>query len=314
MKAPDVCANTPVSFRNILFLTDFSPENHSALTHALTFARHFKANIFPATAAIPVSDRNDGPQSADSAKNAAIRRLSEMVCRTGLNYHPLAATDSVEKAVYLWSAEHNIDLIVMGTHGRRGFQRLQLGSIAETVFRHATCPVLTVGPFIRPKPILAGIRRVLFASDLSKASETAAALAVAIAQEYKAHLTLLHALPAAGSTPAGMMTDSLNARKRLLEFVPSSIAESRDVDFVVKEGDPAECILTEAREKDVDLIVLGLPLEKPFSMCFCNGVTYNVVSSATAPVLTVRTAGVEPAGVQATVGFAVAIPLPPRHG
>ena len=86
----------------------------------------------------------------------------------------------------------DVDLIVLGTHGRTGAEKLLLGSVAEEIFRRSPVPVLTIGPGVRSSTHNAGrFRRVLFATDLSPESLAAAPYAITLAQENQARLALL---------------------------------------------------------------------------------------------------------------------------
>ena len=96
--------------------------------------------------------------------------------------------------------EHEIDLIVLGTHGRTGVQKVLLGSSAEEVFRRARVPVVTIGPGVRNGAHSGGrFRCVLFATDFNAVSTVAGAYAVSLAQENQARLILLHILSKARS-------------------------------------------------------------------------------------------------------------------
>jgi nucleotide-binding universal stress UspA family protein len=89
--------------------------------------------------------------------------------------------------------ERDIDLVVLGTHGRTGARKLLMGSIAEKVFRHATCPVLTAGPNVSPNPEgKARFQPILFATDFGKESLEALPFALHLAEKGRAQLTMLH--------------------------------------------------------------------------------------------------------------------------
>lgn len=286
-------STTKIAFNSILFLTDFTKETTPALTTALALARHYDARFYPAHAVSPflptemeVSVMPDLIRQVEQQKR---NDLNALAMKTGLKYEPLTTTDSIEAAVPKWVSEHGIDLIVMGTHGRRGIQRLLLGSTAELIFRTAPCPVLTVGPAVAPQPEEGlKIKQILFATDLSKPTEYAAAYALSFAQEFGARVTFLHVLPPEKRTHAELSREAAIARNQLRELVPPEIGDQCDVEFVVAEGNPAERILGMAEEKAADLIVLGLPKDKQFSTHFRSGVTFEVVSSAKAAVLTMR--------------------------
>ena len=104
--------------------------------------------------------------------------------------------------------EKSIDLIVLGTHGRRGLKKLVLGSVAEQVFRRAPCPVLTVGPHTAQRGnAQASIATILFATDFSSGSHHALPYALSLARANHSHLILLHAVPPAMEmVPAGSIS------------------------------------------------------------------------------------------------------------
>src|SRR6516162_6794941 len=94
--------------------------------------------------------------------------------------------------------QKNVDLVVVGTHGRGTLEKLLLGSVAEQIFRHADCPVLTVGPHSRQEsPLENGreMRPFLFATDFSVHSVHALPHAVSFANHFKAKLCFLHVAP-----------------------------------------------------------------------------------------------------------------------
>ncbi len=136
---------TDIAFKNILFLTDFSEASESALAYALGFAKHFNAQLYPAHACDPVI-LTEGTTANIIDKIAENGRVQlETLARNNKIKGPvLFAQTSVETAFPKWIEEHGIDLVVVGTHGRRGLQRFLMGSTAEFIFRNATCPVLVV--------------------------------------------------------------------------------------------------------------------------------------------------------------------------
>jgi nucleotide-binding universal stress UspA family protein len=133
--------------RTILHPTDTSEDSQSAFRLACSLARDHGAelvvlHVYP-PAAVPEQDRPWwGPTAYDQRLWNDILRLRPLDPAVQVKYR-LAAGEPA--AVILeFAAELNCDLIVMGTHGRTGLRRLLLGSVAEEVLRHATCPVLTV--------------------------------------------------------------------------------------------------------------------------------------------------------------------------
>src|SRR5262249_34143948 len=186
-----------ISFKNILFLTDFSDASETALAYATGFARHFGAQIFPAHACDPVVlTETAAPIVLDEIEQDSQQRLLQLAKKNSITGTPLFVRGSVESAIPVWIKEHGIDLIVMGTHGRRGLKHFLLGSVAEAVFRSASCPVLTVGPHVTVRPYhdFKG-ERILFPTDLGPHAEFATQYALSVAQESRAHVTFMHIIP-----------------------------------------------------------------------------------------------------------------------
>jgi nucleotide-binding universal stress UspA family protein len=207
----------------------------------------------------------------------------------GVACQELVAQGAIETTVPAWTAEHGIDLIVTGTHGRKGVDRFFLGSTAETIFRTATCPVLTVGPNVKPSPNAEfTINKILFATSLTKESEPALSYALSFAQERNAKLTILHVVADDIEVhPDPRIAEEL-AWEKLRKLVPSEADLAHRPEFFVAEGDPSKKILDYAKREQPDLIILGLAKEKKTSTHFQRGIAYKVISSAPCAVLTIR--------------------------
>jgi nucleotide-binding universal stress UspA family protein len=92
-----------------------------------------------------------------------------------------------------YAKDNDVDLIVMGTHGRRGLGHLSLGSVAEEVVRMAPCSVLTIREREEPMPPEAA-KQLLVPVDFSEFSKRALASAKKVAAAYHARLQLLHVI------------------------------------------------------------------------------------------------------------------------
>jgi nucleotide-binding universal stress UspA family protein len=190
--------------------------------------------------------------------------------------------------------EHEIDLIVLGTHGRTGLQKVLLGSSAEEVFRRARVPVVTIGPGVRNGAHSGGrFRCVLFATDFNAVSTVAGAYAVSLAQENQARLVLLHILSKPGQNKAGRSggLSIAEAMHQLHEIVPPDAELWCRPEAMVRHGDPAEQILSTANQCGANLIVLGVRGLDALTGVATNlnrAIAYEVVALAPCPVLTVR--------------------------
>jgi nucleotide-binding universal stress UspA family protein len=291
---PTARTATAATFKNILFLTDFSHASAGALAYSLAFARHFKARLFPAHVMDPVLPQSGvvpGEQAVKDEEEQKQRQLSRMVEYNGISFQPLLSRCDFEVAMAHWISEHGIDLVVVGTHGRKGVQRFLLGSTSEVVLHNATCPVLTIGPHVdTPRIFSLTLDNVLFAAELAAQSRHAIEYALALAAEQHAHLTLLHVLPEESRNypdRTRVLRFAIDEMQRLLPPSASSCCKTK---LAVEAGDPAERIVQHARDERTDLIVMGLAGNSDFSFKGDSGVTQRVIGAAPCPVLSVPAA------------------------
>jgi nucleotide-binding universal stress UspA family protein len=183
-------ANKRVTLTNILFLTDFSEPSGSALPFASVLSRTYGSVVHalhvlqhsaytymtPDVATSLLDDEEDRAKTEMQRVDAELTGLPrETIIERGSALGPVLS--KVLK-------EHDIDLIVLGTHGRTGVQKVLLGSSAEEVFRQARVPVLTIGPAVSNGSHWGGrFRCVLFATDFNAVSTLAGTYAVSLAQE-----------------------------------------------------------------------------------------------------------------------------------
>jgi nucleotide-binding universal stress UspA family protein len=279
-----------ISFKNILFLTDFTEASENAMAYALGFGRHYGAQVYPAHACDPIIlTETAAPDILDEVEENSRRRLNALAKNNNINGTPLFARGPVAEAVPKWVNAHGIDLIVMGTHGRHGLTHLLMGSVAEAIFRNATCPVLTVGPHVTVKPSHDfKAENILFPTDLGAHAEFATQYALSAAQESRAQVTFMHVVSleeAFQHDRAELVADSY---KKLEALVPAEAQKRCKPELVVEGGDPGTELLGCAETERPDMIVLGLPAGKKFNGGFHSSVTYNLIAKAPCPVLTVR--------------------------
>ena len=212
----------------------------------------------------------------------------------------LPCETSIERGGAVWPVlshalkEGDVDLIVLGTHGRTGAQKLLLGSSAEEVFRRARVPVLTIGPAVKSGAHSGGkFRCVLFATDFNAVSSVAAPYAISLAQENQARLILLHVLPAPKPGKAAKPREFSVAETlhRLEQLVPPDAELWCRVEPTVEHGEPGREILATANRCGADLIVLGVRGMDTLTSVATRmerAIAYDVVAHAPCPVLTVR--------------------------
>lgn len=295
-----------VTIDRILCPVDLSAFSLHALRHALALAEWYRApiTIFHAysvpRALLPPLLAADPPlppliRAEEVAEE--IRRF----CGAAINGHEhveILARDgtAVEKILEL-AEELPADLLVLGTHGRSGFERLFLGSVTEKVLRTTTVPVMTI-----PPPTEAGstsYKTILCPLDFSPASMHACQYALSLAQEADARLILLNVIESVLGTGGGAENGEMrvseyeeylaeDAMARLKTVVPDqarlwSVPEER-----VARGRAYREILTVARDESVDLIVMGVHGRNPLNRLVFGSTTHHVIREARCPVLTIR--------------------------
>jgi nucleotide-binding universal stress UspA family protein len=184
-------------------------------------------------------------------------------------------------------AENHIDLVVLGTHGRRGVSKLILGSSAEKIYRSCGCPVLTIGPHVHGWTDWK-LRRILCPVDLSEDPEPVLHYALSLAEENQSEFIVLGAVP---MVPWQHRPDVEQRTSRALEsFIPEQAKSWCRPQCVVRWEHPAEAILREAVDRQADLIVMSVHKSRvsALSAHLPWPIASEVVSQALCPVLTIR--------------------------
>ena len=294
--------STRIQLRNILFLTDFSPAANAAIPYAAEVAKRFGAKVFALHMRTPVINPMTEPATWGSLQEAADaeatnQRETLRKSFAGLDPQIIIEEGDLYAKVLELVEKNKIDLVVLGTHGRSGVPKFFLGSVAEEIFRQAPCPVFTVGPFTPGRALQAPlgngtIKEIVYATDFSPESVSAAAHAISLAQEFQAHLTLMHVI--ANEAPGDLLLPGElveASEQHLRNLVPAEAELWCEPRFVVAQGEPAEKILEVARHRDADLIVLGIHKPSGFPGASTHlpiATAHKVVSHAPCPVLTVR--------------------------
>jgi nucleotide-binding universal stress UspA family protein len=262
--------------RRILCPVDFTEFSRRAASLATAWARQFGAEV-----------------SALHVRTNGLDRQAEAWDGPG----KLAVIEGDPVSVILERAGAlGADLIVMGTHGRRGFDRWVLGSVTERVLHHAPCPVLTVnGRVGRAEPLDPkgpAFSNALCADDLTPGVLT---YALSLVRGSGARLEVLHAVEevpeagALGGTPFAYGPVLMaQARERLNAAIPPADREAGFVHEEVVCGRAYQQILRRAAAEKVDLIVMGVHSGRPFNDMFFGSTTHHVVRGADCPVLIVR--------------------------
>lgn len=291
-----------ISLKNILFLTDFSEPSEAALPFAVEIARGYGANVCalhvfmtppyvyttPEMTAASIEAEEEYVKAAMQKTDSQLAGLPhEMIIERGLDVWP-----AIQKTV----EEHNVSLIVLGTHGRTDADKLLLGSVAEEIFRRSPVPVLTIGPGTRGGLHSAGrFHRILFATDFTPASLAASPYALSLAMENQARLLLVHVVKPRekkdDKDQKGLELTVAEAIHRLYDTVPKDLELPFPPEVSVEFGNPGERIIEAAKQRGANLIVLGVreaSTHVGVATHLERAIAHQVVAHATCPVLTVR--------------------------
>lgn len=304
-------AASGVQIKSVLVATDFSPASEKPLRHATAIARHYGAEFFLMHVVSSLGFTMVGPDAVAAAVEAAWRDARQVERRlvadgelTGLGHQVIVRDGDIWTELERVIKQQRIDMVVVGTHSHKGLVKLVLGSVAERIFRHASCLVLTVGPNSPADAEMekAGIARpLLFATDFGEGSKRALPHAVSLADQRKAKLVLLHMLSPVPKvegnrwlTPsdvAQMQKDEQSAtRKRLKELIDPAAASGVESAFMAEFGEPAEGILRAAEVLHAEAIIMGLNRRAHVDMIshLPWSTAYEIVCRAGCAVLTVR--------------------------
>lgn len=238
---------------------------------------------------LPGTAKNFLSQTVRRAEQEMANLLISGVLR-GVPHQVLLGQGALWESLARMIRDNDVDLVVVGTHGRTGVRKVVLGSVAEEIFRRASCPVLTVGPKVPVSaPHEIEFRRIVYAADFSPASDRAALYALSLAQEFGARITLLHAVGDSElPSPRELEAVRRSILDRLKTLVPAEAEAWCEPEFAVCFGSAADAILQNAEQPPADLIVLGVKKTASFPGHMPPGTAYRVVCQAPCPVFTVR--------------------------
>ncbi len=289
-------ASTSIGIHRLLIATDLSHKSDAVVSCGIEFARLFGAHADIAYVLPTDEFALAGPDGMVAGREAARRDLLELKSRLRRN---AAYDDDSDEALTLLEGpvaecllqcarDTQIDLMVVGTHGRGGLGKVLLGSVAEKVFRHSPVPVLTIGPNFRHTQRSNSVHEILAPCDLTPKSHPAVRFACDLARAHHSRLTVLYVLEGA-SQGTRIDPDRVKGgiRERLADIVGRK-ADGLDVNYRVEFGGVASAILDVASEVKAELIVLGVRPSTGVFDRFQWPVAYELVREATCPVLTIR--------------------------
>jgi nucleotide-binding universal stress UspA family protein len=305
-----------IAIQRILCPIDFSDGSRRALDYAVAIARWYESAVtaLHVFSPAPIAAYGPGPVVlqpivlTDADREELLRearRFVEAEAAPGVTVEVLLREGDATTEVLAQASAMDADLIVLGTHGRSGFERLVLGSVTEKVLRKASAPVLTVPPrrpdAVPPGPLV--FKSVLCPIDFSEASMHALAYALSLAEEADGRLTVIHVVSHEFDNVADVANLAADEhmtiaefkaardraiRERLHQALPETAAEYARVESLLTHGKPWREILRIAAERQSELIVMGVQGRGAADLMFFGSTTQHVVRAASCPVLTLR--------------------------
>lgn len=304
-------AKTALSVRNVLFATDFSDTSEAALPYATAICRRFHGTLHMvhvlSDAGLLMMTGGVDYVSMGTIFEDAQNEAKEKLGQISAHFETIPHRNYVRHGV-VWKnlsqiiEQNEIDLVVVGTHGRTGIGKLLLGSVAESILRNAPCPVLTVGPKVSGRaklpafrnqgsdlaPVELEIRQVLLATNFANSAARVAQEAAWLAEEFHSRLTLMHVLEdytRLGSKPKPVEESLLKLR----ELVPKKSELQYIPETLVEFGNAPLRILRTAEEREADIIVLGARAYADIAATHLPwSAAHHVIAQAHCPVLTIR--------------------------
>lgn len=300
-----------LSVKNVLFASDFSMTSEAAFPYATSICRRLGStlhlvHVLSDAGLLMMTGGVDYVSMGtifEDAQNEAMEKLEKISAHLEtIPHRKYVKHGQVWKNLALIVEANNIDLIVVGTHGRTGLGKLLLGSVAEDILRHAPCPVLTVGPKVSGRaklpafcdsqgdlaPVELDLRQIVFATNFGSSAPRLAREAIALADEFQARLSVIHVMEdysRLGSKPEPIA----EAQRLLKELLPPESELQYIPETLLDFGHAPERILKAAEERNADIIVLGArgphdvgSTHLPWS------VAPHVIAQAHCPVLTIR--------------------------
>lgn len=290
---------------NILVPVDFSRTSHKAMYYGTHLAVKYgakltAAHIVPSFAAFSYAFPADTHELERRALEDAEQRLPDQIpaaYREELKTEVIVRSGEVRKELIGIVRENDIDLVVMGTHGRQSVEKFFLGSVAESMLRQVPVPILTVREGSEPaeSPFSPPFRRVLYATDMSEASSAGLHYCASLAHTLGARMSVLH-VDEVRDTVA--FSDNAEVRAglmgRLHKFIEREPLGDAHIDVEVVRGTPHHEILKYAAARDADLIVINLQSKGLLERALLGSTAERVIRSASIPVLSI------PPGVKQT--------------
>jgi nucleotide-binding universal stress UspA family protein len=289
--------------KRILCPVDFSKSSARAYDSAQSLARYYRAKLFlqhvvdftlPSYAyyadAVYIGELF---QTIRDDARKKLQDFAKLHTRTGVQPECFVQEGAVTDSILSLAAAQKVDLIVMGTHGLKGVDRVALGSVAVKVLRKARCPVLVSRKpghaVVAPDGAQGSIqlRRIIFCTDFSDPARRAWDYALSVAMEYDAEITLLHVLDDVQSL-VNIQEAIAAATRQLDKLIPSEGGRAAKIKTMVRIGRAYEQIIQHASEIQADLLIMAVRGRNALDLAVFGSTTYRAIQLGPCSVLAVH--------------------------
>jgi nucleotide-binding universal stress UspA family protein len=291
-----------MQIKKLLVPIDFSPASTLAVNHGVALARKFRAklsllHVIEAPSALLYTFPTEAKKVEAQRKDQAEKMLPLFVSpedQDDLDVTFIVRAGEAEHVIQNVAEEEHADVVVMGIHGRGLIRRLFIGSVTQALLRKLGIPLLTVCHVSQPLEF----RRILFATDFGPDSDRGFRIALGIAAETGASLTVAHTIdkrPAMTYETPEVHELFDEQRAELLKQTNDRFAEFKAegahwgvrVECILAEGDPSGTLVRIADETEADFIILGIRKMGAMARVLLGTVAEPVIRAAHVPVLSI---------------------------
>lgn len=285
--------------QSILVPTDFSVCAEQALLFAAQLAKRFNAKLHVLHSSPLYGEEQAGSEDNFPNRQKVIDALASEAWQADeiTFYHKMCRQldMSASRVILDYAEENDMDLVVMGTHGRGEMEHFFMGSVAESVIRDATCGVITVRQSDAPKHA-SDMTRILVPVDFTWHSEQALGFAMDFAALVGARVDLLYvherrvlgSLVSAVGSSKGPDPEKVKTLKHQLELMAKKVNNQIPIEVTITQGRPSTKVLEHARKEHSDLIVMGTQGLTGITRMIIGSVTATVLRQSPCPVLSIK--------------------------
>ncbi|AFZ71957.1 universal stress protein [Natronobacterium gregoryi] len=271
-------------YDDILIATDGSDAATTAATAGIALARTLGATVHALSVVEDETDETRRKRRREHAETVANRAID-----AGCEADSAVLTGQAASEIREYAATADVDVIVVGTHGRTGLRQALLGSVALEVIRDARLPVLTVGSDATWDCEKSPIEDLCLATDGATGATAATSHALSVADACDARLHALYAVDVDPDSPELHEAFEKHGERTTAEVAEQAQERGLETSQHVEHGPATDVVLEYTDAETVDLLVMGTESKSTLERLVVGSVSQRVVPNADVPVLTVRT-------------------------